>query len=319
MDIEYLLWLQGLRETYGGETFVTLITEIPRSPLSALIPGILFWCFDKKAGLFILFVTSFGRMLNQLIKDTFCVYRPWILDSQVQPTADTLKKASSFSMPSGHTQMATAIYGGLAYFYRKKYPLLIIPCVLIILVTGISRNFLGAHTPQDVLVAIIETVVVMLLADKLFSLIERDRIYGTATFLVGIIFCVAALVYITTKSYPVDYVDGKIIVDPVKAVQDSVDGVGCALGFLIGWILERRFVNFSTKVDKQTKIRRVIISCLVGAVVLSVIYTFKFLGLILIHEFLKGFLPLVTILFLAPLAFDYCERKNLLKKFSWFR
>ena len=110
MDIAYLIFLQGVRETLGNFSVVlmTLVTEVPKSPLSALIPGILFWCVSKRAGLFLLAVASFGRLVNTLIKDTFCVYRPWILDSAVHPVHDALAKASSFSMPSGHTQMATA-------------------------------------------------------------------------------------------------------------------------------------------------------------------------------------------------------------------
>ena len=312
MDMQYLLFLQELRESLGSnfETFVTLVTKIPTSPLSAIIPGILFWCISRRAGLFLLFVASFGRLINILVKDTACVYRPWILDSDIHPAEDALKKASSYSMPSGHTQFTTAIYGGLAYFYRKKFPVLIIPCVLIILAVALSRNFLGVHTPQDVLVAIVETAAVIFLADKLFDEIERDKNFAKTAFIAGIIFTVLATIYIFAKSYPVDYFNGKIIVTETAAKLDSIDSIGCVLAFLIGAALENKFVNFSTNVDLGVKIRRVIIGCGVGGAAICLLFLIKLTGFKFFYEFCKGFLPIISVIFLAPLAFNYFETKT---------
>ena len=311
MDIEYLLFLQGLRESWSGtETVATIISAIPKSPISAIIPGILFWCISRRAGLFLLFVATFGRMLNTLIKDTACVYRPWILDSDVHPAGDAMKKASSYSMPSGHTQFATAIYGGLAYVYRKKFPVLIIPCVLMILAVAFSRNFLGVHTPQDVLVAIVETAVVIFLADKLFDAIEKDKDFAKTAFIVGIVVTVFAAIYILTKSYPVDYFDGKIIVTAKAAKLDSMDVIGGAFAFLIGVALENKFVNFSTNVDLGVKVRRVIIGCGVGGAAICLLFLIKLTGFKFFYEFCKGFLPIISVIFLAPFAFNYFETKT---------
>ncbi len=315
MDIEYLLWLQNLRESWGSgaEFIVTLITNIPKSPLSALIPGILFWCISKRAGLFLLFLASFGRLVNTLIKDTVCVYRPYFLDSNLHPEVHAMEKASSFSMPSGHTQGATAIYGGLAYLYRKKFPLLIIPCALIILAVGFSRNFLGVHTPQDVLVAIVETLIVMFLADKLFDAVDEDKSLIKIFFGAGIVFCVVAAIYVLTKSYPVDYSHGKIIVSAAAAKIDSLDSIGGTFGFLLGAALEYKFVNFSTNVDLGVKIRRVLIGGIVGGAAMVLLYIFKIAGLEIVYEFCKGFLPIISIIFLVPFAFNYLERKTKFK------
>lgn len=322
MDIEYLLWLQNLRESWGSgaEFFITLITEIPKSTLSALIPGILFWCINRRAGLFLMAVMSFGKLINSLLKDTFCVYRPWFLSTDIHPAADAMQKASSYSFPSGHTQFVTAIYGGIAYFYRKKYPLLIIPCVLIILAVAFSRNFLGVHTPQDVFAAIVETVAVIFLADKIFNALEEDKRLGKIIFGAGIAFIVISAIYMFTKSYPVDYSQGKIIVSAAAAKIDSIASIGINLGFLIGAALEHKFVNFSTNVDLGVKVRRVLIGGVVGGAAMAVIYIFKISGLEIAYEFLKGFMPLFSITFLTPYAFNYFEQKTRFKfkKFSRF-
>ena len=322
MDIEYLLWLQNLRESWGSgaETVATLITKIPTSPISAIIPGILFWCVSRRAGLFLMAVMSFGRLVNTLVKDTFCVYRPWFLDSNIHPEPHAMAKASSFSFPSGHTQFATAIYGGIAYFYRKRFPLLIIPCALIILAVGFSRNFLGVHTPQDVLVAIVETLAVIFLADKIFDALEKDKSLGKIFFGAGIILVVISAIYVFTKNYPVDYSHGKIIVSAAAAKLDSIDSIGITLGFLIGAALEYKFVHFSTNVDLGVKIRRVLIGCATGGAAMLLLLLIKLTGFEIFYEFCKGFLPMFAVIFLAPFAFNYLETKTRFKfkKFSGF-
>ena len=322
MDIEYLLFLQGLRESLGGnfETFVSLITAIPKSPISAMIAGILFWCINRRAGLFLMFVMSFGRLLNTLIKDTACVYRPWILDSDIHPAEDALKKASSYSMPSGHTQFATAIYGGLAYFYRKTFPKLIIPCAIIILAVALSRNFLGVHTPQDVLVAIVETLAVIFLSDKLFDKMEHDKNFTKTAFIAGAVICVISALYMMLKSYPVDYLNGKVIVTATAAKLDSLDSIGCFTAFLIGAALENKFVNFNTNVDLGVKVRRAIIGGAVGGAAMVLLLLIKLTGFEFFYEFCKGFLPIIAIIFLAPLTFNYVETKTVyrFKKYKKF-
>ena len=312
MDIQYLLWLQNLRESWGSgaEFFITLITKIPTSTLSALIPGILFWCISRRAGLFLMAVMSFGRLINSLIKDFFCVYRPWFLSTEIHPAADAMQKASSFSFPSGHTQFTTAIYGGLAFFYRKKFPLLIIPCALIVLAVALSRNFLGVHTPQDVLAAIVETVAVMFIVEKLFAALDEDKNLGKIFFGAGIIFTIIAAIYMFTKSYPVDYSQGKIIVSATAAKLDSIDSIGVAFGFLIGAALERNFVHFSTNVDIGVKFRRVLIGGIVGGAAMILLLLIKLTGFEFFYEFCKGFLPLFAITFLIPYAFNYFETKT---------
>ena len=311
MDIEYLIFLQGLRGDFPGSEFVfTLVSAIPGSPLTALIPALIFWCVNKRAGLFLLFLTSFGRLVNQLVKNTACVYRPWLLDSDVHPTAKTLTDSSSYSFPSGHTNMTTTLYGGLAYLYGKKYPVLILLAVVLIFAVGFSRNFLGAHTPQDVIAAIVESVAVIFLTGKIFKIAERDDRRETEFFFAGIIICVAAGIYLMLKPYPIDYFGGQIIVTPERAKIDALDSLGGFLGFLLAWQLEKRLINFSTEIPFRRKIFRLIIGGVIGIFMLAIIALLKSFSDPAIYKFCKGFLPYMTLIFFAPLAFDFFEKKS---------
>ena len=111
-----------------------------------------------------------------------------------------------------------------------------------------------------------------------------------------------------------DYLNGQIIVSPLRAVIDSLDSIGGVAGFLIGLPLENRFVNFTTSVDRATKIRRIIIGGVVGGAAMILLYALKIFSNVAIYEFCKGFLPLIAIIFLAPLAFNFVEKRLRFKR-----
>ncbi|MBR6012551.1 MAG: phosphatase PAP2 family protein [Selenomonadaceae bacterium] len=310
MDIQYLIFLQDIRESLGdwSATVAKIISAIPVSPLSILIMGILFWCVNKRAGLFLMFTAGFGELLNNLVKNTFCVYRPWIFEPDLQPVHEALKKASSYSFPSGHTTMATAVYGGLAYFYRKKFPALIIPCVILILLVALSRNFLGVHTPQDVLFAMLEIFLVIVFAEKIFDAMDLNQNFSRTAFTAGVIFCILATLYLVLKPYPEDFHDGKIIVESSQAIIDSFDKVGAFTGFLLGAFLEHKFINFKLNVSRKIKIRRIIIGGIVCGAAMVLLFILKKSGIEILYEFGKGFLPFISVSFLAPYTFNRVEK-----------
>ena len=316
MDMQYLIWLQELRVNAGDmpEKIFNLITNAS-GPLAMLLMAVMFWCINKRAGKFLMLAFGFGRLVNQLLKNTFCVYRPWILDSDVHPVSSALKSASSYSFPSGHTNVATAAYGGLAYYYRKKFPLLIIPCALLILTVAFSRNFLGVHTPQDVLVAIIETFIVIVVVDKIVNRLEDER-QDSLFFVVSMILGIAATAYFLMKSYPIDYLDGKVIVEPFRAERDALGNMGSFAGVLIGLELERRFINFKVNVPLSTKIVRIIIGgVLLGATYLLIMPFFKSLSWQFVGEFLRYFSANFVMAFIVPLIFTRIEKRFLRRSF----
>ena len=111
MDIEYLLWLQGIREAAGPaiEMIMNVITFLGSSATLAVVPCILYWIVDKELGLFILTNIGIGNNINQLVKDTACVYRPWIRDTRIAPSQMALEHATGYSFPSGHTQGSASV------------------------------------------------------------------------------------------------------------------------------------------------------------------------------------------------------------------
>lgn len=61
-----------------------------------------------------------------------------------------------------HWQRLLRQHRGVPEKYSKWW---ILPCVLLTLLTAFARNWLGAHTPQDVLVGMMIALVVLLLSN----------------------------------------------------------------------------------------------------------------------------------------------------------
>lgn len=74
---------------------------------------------------------------------------------------------------------------------------------------------------------------------------------------VGLGLAAAVALYAGLKSYSADYdAEGNLIVDGAKMANDAFKGVGWCAAFLVGWILERRFVGFSTDVPMIRRVTR---------------------------------------------------------------
>ena len=119
MDIEFLLWLEKMRTPALDALFLAVTKLGEEAVLIALICA-LYWCLNKRLAQFMIFNFFFGFMLNQLLKITFCVKRPFLRDARLKPVPQALKTATGYSFPSGHTADAVASYGSLAVWFRKK-------------------------------------------------------------------------------------------------------------------------------------------------------------------------------------------------------
>ncbi len=246
MDIQYLLMLQELRNATGGifDEFFNALSKFAVDVLPFL-PFVIFWGVDKKWGYFFLTTHWTGELLNGVIKLTVCAYRPWIRSDLIEPAGDSKVAATGYSFPSGHTRTATTIYGDVFVWQKDKRRWLAICCAVLILLTGFSRNFLGVHTPQDVLVAFIESVFVIYVVSRVSKRVEgNEKVLDILTVL-GIVAVIAALAYIQLKHYPLDYTsDGTLLVDPQKMMNDCFKACGAFLGLMVGSYVDRHYIHY---------------------------------------------------------------------------
>ncbi|MCR5404233.1 MAG: phosphatase PAP2 family protein [Butyrivibrio sp.] len=253
MDIQYLLLLQELRNATGG-IFDELFNAISKFAVDVLpfLPFVIFWGVDKKWGYYFLTSHWTGELINGIIKLTVCAYRPWIRSDLIEPAGDSKVAATGYSFPSGHTRTATTVYGSVIVWQKDKRKWLAILCGILILLTGFSRNFLGVHTPQDVLVGLLESVLLLFVIYKVSEKVEgNDRMLDILT-AAGVVFAIVALIYVIFKPYPMDYdAAGKLLVDPSKMMNDFFKACGAFLGFLAGSYYDRHYLHYRIPVGAK--------------------------------------------------------------------
>ena len=127
---------------------------------------------------------------------------------------------------------------------------------------------------------------------------------------IGIGLAIAVAIYAAFKPYPADYdAEGRLLVDGVKMANDTFKGVGWCSAYLIGWVLERRFVGFSTDVPVITRVSRTA-EGLLGYYMVSLIFV------PLIKNGISGpagiviscFLQMLYVAFLFPWCLKYLEK-----------
>jgi len=141
--IALILWFQGWGDwlklpmqlfSFLGSEYFFLVT----------LP-LIYWCINASLGLQIGIIVLISTGINDILKLAFHGPRPYWFSSQVKAFA----AESSFGVPSGHSQVAVSLWGLLAA--QLKRPWVWGVAVLIILMIGLSRIYLGVHFPHDVL------------------------------------------------------------------------------------------------------------------------------------------------------------------------
>ena len=306
MDINYLLALQSFRDGAGGflAEFFEKMTYFGENNTIIIIAAIIYWCVSKKYGEYMLMGWSGGRMVNGFLKITACIYRPWIRDPRIVPYGDSMTTATGYSFPSGHSTNGGTLFGGIGV--RKDMPKILRGLAFgIMVLVGFSRNFLGVHTPQDVVTGLVTGTLVMWLMFMLMKWLDANPSKDWIVVLSGCLIAIIVGIYAGVKSYPMDYIDGKLIVDGAKMAKDTFKSVGYCTGFLIGWILERRFVKFTTDLTMMQRVTRVVFG----------VFGYYVTGLI-ISTLLKDYIPgtagvIISCfikLFYVSFCFPWCMR-----------
>ena len=110
-----------------------------------IMPAI-YWCFDSRLGLKLGLLLMLSNGVNGIFKFLFHGPRPfWVNDKVIAYIHE-----SSFGVPSGHSQNAVAIWGYFAALAKKKWLRWFF--IIIFVLIGLSRIYLGAHFILDVLV-----------------------------------------------------------------------------------------------------------------------------------------------------------------------
>ncbi len=130
-----MLWITSL----GNWKFVVVL---------ALFVGVVLWIKRKKNLIPPFWATLAGTEITvEVLK---------LIVHRARPIGASFLE-TSYSFPSGHAAISVALYGFLAFILMKEMKLkferniILTAAVLIILLIGFSRVYLGLHFPTDVL------------------------------------------------------------------------------------------------------------------------------------------------------------------------
>ena len=122
----------------------------------ASVKGIVALCVISLIGLFWKYYKSLYLVLNVMVSTIFNVVLKNIM-MVPRPNILRLAEETGYSFPSGHSMASVAFYGFVIYLIlssnMNKYWKSILSCLLIILilVIGFSRVYLGVHNASDVI------------------------------------------------------------------------------------------------------------------------------------------------------------------------
>jgi membrane-associated phospholipid phosphatase len=141
-QISFILALQNLPGLTGVMRFFSFLgTE----EFYLLFMPAIYWCVDATLGARLAVMLVSSASLNALLKLAFHLPRPYWVDAQVK----ALSTEPAYGLPSGHAMNAVAIWGSLAAQLKKRW--VWAAALGLIFLISLSRLYLGAHFPTDVL------------------------------------------------------------------------------------------------------------------------------------------------------------------------
>lgn len=251
--MNFLYILENLRMPVLNE-FMLAITTLGEETAFLAIALIVFWCVDKKRGYLLMGVGFMGTMINQFLKLWFRIPRPWVLDENFTILEEAREAASGYSFPSGHTTMAVGTFGSIAASSKKGWVQLV--CVLVAVLVGFSRMYVGVHTPADVLVGALTSVVLILL---LRPVTLGDCEKGMKLLLAAMIaIALGLLAFVELYPFPAD-VDAENLQSGVK---NAYTMIGCLTGVAIVYAVDLKYVDFVTHAKWWAQILKAVLGLL---------------------------------------------------------
>lgn len=149
IDKDILLFIQEFIRCDFLNKIMIFLTTLGNSGFIWIALGVILIAFKKsrKIGVLVLCTLILEFTINDLIlKNLVERVRPFNQFSDIIPL---VKKPTSFSFPSGHTASSFAAAGILFLYTKKKYG---IPALILAILIGFSRLYVGVHFPTDVFV-----------------------------------------------------------------------------------------------------------------------------------------------------------------------
>ena len=176
VDLKIAYWFHAHANPLLTEfmLFITKLHSVLGITILSVLTGLVFIWKKEWYWLLGLAVSVAGGMLvNVLVKYAFHRARPSF--------DDPLLTLTTYSFPSGHTAGSMLFYGVLTAYlvcHIRSWPWrtpVVVFAVLMVMVVGISRMYLGVHYLSDVLAAVAESIAWLALSLTTISILRRRK------------------------------------------------------------------------------------------------------------------------------------------------
>ncbi|NLM96422.1 MAG: phosphatase PAP2 family protein [Halanaerobiaceae bacterium] len=228
--MEIIYFIQSFSNPFL-DRFFQMITMLGEDLFFIIVVGIVFWTVSKRFAYQMAFVYLGSGLLNWLIKEIFKVPR---IIGQEGVRSLRVETAGGYSFPSGHTQTSASFWTLLMTRYRKIW--FYILAVIIMILIGVSRLYLGVHRPVDVVFGLIIGVAWVFLANVIFEKFEQDNIKTGAVIILAVLLL---MLYVRNDTF-------------YKAS-------GTLISLLLGYMIEKRYINYSVEAKTGFHLLNIII------------------------------------------------------------
>jgi len=233
IGLQIVVWLQGHGSGFA-DALATLFHYLGQTLFYIPILALIYWSFDKKLGLRMLFALVLMVVVVVVAKLAIQAPRP---DAAFPDQVRSVVPQSGYGLPSGHVAVSLVVWGYAAYWLKRRWLWGLLAIYLPIMAW--ARMYAGVHYPQDVIGGL------MLGAAALWLFIRTADPVEAAWFRLSVSEQVAIVLLSVVVTFGFLY-----------TTDDGTAAAGALLGGGLGYILEMRRVKFTTAGSAATRLLR---------------------------------------------------------------
>lgn len=238
MDILYAL--EKIRTPFWNGV-MSAVTQLGGEVIFIVAAVVVFWCVSKWEGYYLMTIAFCGTVLNQFLKLICRVPRPWVRDPNFTIVESARAEATGYSFPSGHTQNAIGLFGGMARWGGRRWVRLGLTALA--LVIAFSRMYLGVHTPADVGVSLVLAAALVLGLYPLMRRAQEKPRYMGYVLAAMLVVSGAFVVFVEAYGFSADTGAENL----ASGIGNAWKMLGAVAGMTLAWLLDRRYIHFETQ------------------------------------------------------------------------
>jgi len=238
--VDILYALEKIRTPFWNGV-MSAVTQLGGEVIFIVAAVVVFWCVSKWEGYYLMTIAFCGTVLNQFLKLVCRVPRPWVRDPNFTIVESARAEATGYSFPSGHTQNAIGLFGGMARWGGRRWVRLGLTALA--LVIAFSRMYLGVHTPADVGVSLVLAAVLVLGLYPLMRRAQEKPRYMGYVLAAMLVVSGAFVVFVEAYGFSAD-TDAENL---ASGIGNAWKMLGAVAGMTLAWLLDRRYIHFETQ------------------------------------------------------------------------